>query len=317
MPNILQSASKTLQIEMETLAGLQHIINDNFEQIVRVLHGCEGRIIVTGVGKSALIAQKMVATFNSTGSPAMFLHAADALHGDLGMIQEQDIVLAVSKSGETAELKSMAKLLSRRSSKLIALTSRKQCSLAEAADINLHIPIVREACPYDLAPTSSTTAQLVIGDMLAIALMHLRGFSERDFARNHPGGSLGKKLLMQVKDLLARHRPAVQLNATVQQVISEISSKRLGATAVLDEQGSLCGIITDGDLRRMLQSTVNYRHLLAENIMTPQPKSVSADVLATEVLENMHELKINQMIVLEGTVYIGMVHIHDLLAEGL
>ncbi len=314
---IINSARETLEIELGVLAQLRSVLDQAFSDVVSCLTNCQGRIIVTGVGKSALIARKIVATFNSTGSPAMFLHAGDAHHGDLGMVAEDDVVLAISKSGETAELKSLAAVLKQRETKLIALVSKKNSYLANIADLYIYVPVPREACPLELAPTSSTTAQLVLGDMLAICLMRLKGISKEHFAHNHPGGNLGKKLLLRVSDLRLKERPQVLRSASITTVISEISSKRLGATAVLDKDGIVCGIITDGDLRRMLETEQDYRHLQAEDIMTSSPKVIQDDILASTLLLRLHDWKVNQVLVLSQDRYLGMVHIHDLLAEGL
>lgn len=276
------------------------------------------RLVLTGIGKSAIVAQKITATLNSTGSPALFLHAADAIHGDLGMVQPADFVLCLSKSGETPEIRVLAPLVKNFGNPLVAITANPQSSLARQADYLLYTPIEQEADPNNLAPTCSTTAQMALGDALAVALLSHKGFGSQDFARFHPGGALGKQLYLRVADLYPMHeRPLVGPDATLSEVILEISSKRLGATAVADLNGQLLGIITDGDLRRMLQRGGDLGIAHAGDILSPTPKSVGPDTLAVHALSIMREHSISQLLVLENNQYLGMIHLHDLLREGL
>ncbi len=277
----------------------------------------KGRVVVTGVGKSSLIAQKIAATFNSTGTPSIFMHAGDAIHGDLGIIQKEDIVLFLSKSGETAEIKVLLPLLKAGGNKLIAITGNMKSYLAIHADLVLNASVQKEACPLDLAPTSSTMAQMAIGDALAICLLNARGFTEKDFARFHPGGSLGKRLYLKVSDIYPMNaKPVVNPHDSIKKVIVEISSKRLGATAVL-QNGTLKGIITDGDLRRMLESGRPIDTIKAADIMTRTPRTIDRDALAIDALQIMKKNNITQLIVLSGKKFVGFIHLHDLLREGL
>jgi arabinose-5-phosphate isomerase len=292
----------------------------DFVQCVAALLLLKGRVVVTGVGKSAHIASKLVATLNSTGTPALFMHAADAIHGDLGMIQAEDFVIAVSKSGDTPEIKVLVPLLRRKGVPLAALVSNADSYLARQVAYVLHAPIRREACPHDLAPTTSTTAAMALGDALAVCLLECRQFSAQDFARLHPGGTLGKKLYLTVGDLSRQNqRPQVGLAAPLREVLFEISGKRLGATAVLDAQGQLAGIITDGDLRRMLGRTqlTELDSLTAKDILTPQPSTIGQEEFAVEALRLMQQRNITQLIVLENGQFAGFIHLHDLLREGL
>ncbi len=284
------------------------------------MYSSRGRIVVTGIGKTALVAKKIVATLNSTGTPALFLHAADAIHGDIGMVQPEDLVLCLSKSGETAELKMLALLVRQAGNPLMAMVSRPDCSLAHQADYLLLTPIDREADPNDLAPTASTTAQMALGDALATALLALRGFSPGDFARYHPGGSLGKQLYLRVADLYpANQKPLVVTNSPLREILLEMTSKRLGATAVLEERtGALAGIITDGDLRRMLSGNPNLETLTAREIMTTSPKTIRKNTLAIKALEKLRAHNINQLVVTSKKgKYLGFLHLHDLIREGL
>lgn len=316
--NIRTTAVRVLLNESEAIAKLSTLLNEDFENCVQHLHESKGRLVITGVGKSAWIANKLVATLNSTGTPALFMHAADAIHGDLGMVQQDDTVLFISKSGNTAEIKVLLPLVKQLGVKIVALVSNRQSYLAEQAHYVLDATIGEEACPHNLTPTTSTTAHLALGDALAICLLEARGFTSSDFARFHPGGSLGKQLYLKVGDLLSKNQiPSVQEEASVAEVIVEISSKRLGATAVLDQSGSLKGIITDGDLRRMLQKTLAIQDLQASAIMTVNPKSIQAEEYATAAFALMKTHNITQLVVLDGEKLAGFVHIHDLMKEGI
>jgi arabinose-5-phosphate isomerase len=318
---ILEIARQTIRHEANTLQVLADSLDDSgdFQECVAALAQSTGRLVLTGIGKSAIVAQKIVATLNSTGTPALFLHAADAIHGDLGMIQPNDFVLCLSKSGETAEIKVLAPLLKNFGNPLIAMTANRQSTLARLANYVLWTPVEQEADPNNLAPTASTIAQMALGDALAVALLSYKGFSAADFAKFHPGGALGKQLYLRVRDLYLLHeRPIVQLHTSLQDVILEISSKRLGATAVLDDQDRLAGIITDGDLRRMLQQQHNFSQIQAKDILTPSPKTIEPDVLAVHALEMLRTHAISQLVVLdENNQYLGIVHLHDLVREGL
>lgn len=278
----------------------------------------DARLIVTGMGKSAIIAQKMVATFNSTGCPSLFMHAADAVHGDLGMITEDDIILCVSKSGETPEIKVLLPILRRTGNTIIAMTSNTRSSLGKAADYVLYIPVTQEADPNNLAPTASTTAQMALGDALAITLLALKGFSTTDFAKFHPGGSLGKQLYLRVGDISEKNEiPEVRLSSGIRETIIEISSKRLGIAVVLDKEGKICGVITDGDLRRMLESREDVSQLTARDIMTSDPRTIDIGEYAIHALETMRLNDITQLVVTKDGNYSGVIHLHDLLKEGL
>jgi arabinose-5-phosphate isomerase len=304
-------------MEGDALHSLAHTIDVKFEEVVKLLLHLDGRLVVTGVGKSAIIAQKLVATFNSTGQPSLFMHAADAIHGDLGYVQPGDVVLCISKSGDSPEIKALVPLVKSLGNQLIGMYSNTTSFLAKHSDYHLKTPIEREACPNNLAPTTSTTAQLAMGDALAVALMEQRGFSSRDFARYHPGGALGKKLYTKVNDLLGDNsNPQVSANASVRDVIVEISSKRLGATAVVSE-GKLLGIITDGDLRRMLEKQQDLSAVTATQIMSPSPKTVAHDALAVEAFHIMEKNSITTLIVLQKEQYKGIIHLHDILKEGI
>lgn len=297
---------------------LTEFIDNQFESIVDLIHQSNGRLVVTGIGKSANIAQKMVATFNSTGTPSMFMHAADAIHGDLGIVQKDDIVICISKSGNSPEIKVLAPLVKSMGNVLIGMVGNLGSDLAVKSDFILNTTVRKEACPNNLAPTSSTTAQLAMGDALAVCLMEKQGFSDRDFARYHPGGALGKRLFVKMSDLLpAEKAPAVDVSASIQEAIVEISAKRQGATAVI-ESGNLLGIVTDGDLRRMLHAGKNMSELSLVEIMTRSPKSISGDELAVVGFELMEKHSITQLIVTdEQGKYSGIVHLHDILREGI
>jgi arabinose-5-phosphate isomerase len=315
--NIQQIAREVLINESRAIENLTNFIDENFEECVNNIYSAKGRVVVTGVGKSAIIANKIVATFNSTGTPALFMHAADAIHGDLGMIQNDDIVICISKSGNTPEIKVLVPLLKRRGVKLVALISNTSSYLAEQADLVLNATIAEEACPHNLAPTTSTTAHMAMGDALAVSLLHLRGFTRTDFAEFHPGGSLGKQLYLKVGDLMSKAIPKVKKDASLKDVIIEISSRRLGATAVVDETDTVLGIITDGDLRRMLENRNNLEGILASDIMTKSPRKIDRNDFATSALQIMQEKSITQLLVMDGQKLAGFVHLHDLLKEGI
>lgn len=317
---IQRIAKQTLSIEEAALAGLQSSIDDDFVAGVRAIYDTQGRLIVTGIGKTAIVAKKIVATLNSTGTPAIFLHAADAIHGDIGMILPDDLVLCISKSGETAEIKVLASLVKQLGNPLIAMVSRPDCSLARQATYVFCTPVDREADPNNLAPTTSTTVQMALGDAMATALLALRGFSPSDFAQFHPGGSLGKRLYLRVDELAGgNERPATFAGATLREIIIEMTAKRLGATAVVDDdEKTLLGIITDGDLRRMLRNQTKVDHLVASDIMTANPRTVLAGTLAVKALEIMRANSISQLPVCGAKgEYVGMIHLHDLIREGL
>ncbi|MBC8319140.1 MAG: KpsF/GutQ family sugar-phosphate isomerase [Bacteroidetes bacterium] len=292
-------------------------VNDDFIKSVKLIFESKGRVIVTGIGKSANIAQKMVATFNSTGTPSIFLHAADAIHGDLGLVTKDDILIAISKSGETPEIKVLIPLLKARKNKIIALVGNTKSYLAHQADYILDATVEKEACPNNLAPTTSTTAQLVMGDAIAISLLELKGFSATDFAKFHPGGSIGKRMFMRVIDLAENNQvPSVDANEPISKVIIEISSKRLGTTAVL-ENGRLTGVVTDGDLRRMIEKYADFSKLVARDIMTNNPLTIDKNELVVNALSLMRENNITQLPVIDDGNYIGVIHLHDILKEGI
>jgi len=319
-PDLLAAAQRTIRIEAEALRALADSLDDtsDFRACVETIHRSPGRLVITGIGKSAIVAQKIVATLNSTGQPALFLHAADAIHGDLGMVQPGDVVLCLSKSGESAEIKVLVPLVKNFGNCLIAMTANRNSALARQADFVLWTPVEHEADPNNLAPTVSTTAQMALGDALAVALLALRGFTPEDFAKFHPGGALGKQLYLRVRELCALHeRPAVSPDATLQEVILEISSKRLGATAVLDARETLLGVVTDGDLRRMLQRGADFSGMTAGQIMSSNPKTIGPDALAVNALALMRQHAITQLLVLENEQYLGIVHLHDLVREGI
>lgn len=315
---ILETAITTIELEAASVAGLSAFIDDTFEKTIRILAACKGRIVISGIGKSAIIAQKIVATLNSTGTPSLFMHAADAIHGDLGMVQQDDVVMLISKSGESPEIKVLVPLIKNFGNTLIGMVGNMQSFLAQSSDHVLNTTVSQEACPNNLAPTSSTTAQMVMGDVLAVCLMELHGFSGHDFAKYHPGGNLGKRLYLRVADLyLNNEQPKVPLNATLKQVIVEITEKRLGVTAVVDENNSILGIITDGDLRRMLEKTNELGAITAADILTANPKSIEPGMLAVEALDIMRDHDISQLVVAENGNYLGILHIHDLVREGI
>ncbi len=315
---IIENAKRIIIEESQSISNLSNYLDDNFPTVVKEILATKGRLVITGIGKSALIAQKIVATMNSTGTPSLFMHAAEAIHGDLGMIQKDDVVLCISKSGNTPEIKVLIPLLKRGGNKLIAMVSEKTSYLAEHADYVLYAHVDREADINNLAPTNSTTAQLVMGDTLAMCLLEQRKFTPQDFAKYHPGGALGKRMYMRVDDIfIEENAPRVVASTKIPDVIIEISSKRLGATAVVDEKGSLLGIITDGDLRRMLEKNTNLSEAKAIDIMTKNPKTISRNELAVKAFEKMEKNSITQLVVTDGDTYLGMIHLHDLLKEGI
>lgn len=315
--HLIDIAKNTILLESESISKLADFINDDFADAVLSIYNSKARVVVTGIGKSANIATKIVATLNSTGTPAIFMHAADAIHGDLGIIQENDTVICISKSGNTPEIKVLLPLIKGFGNKIIAITGNPDSYLAQEADFFLNSYVVKEACPNNLAPTTSTTAQLVIGDALAVALLEHRGFSSQDFAKYHPGGALGKKLYLRVEDLVEKNqKPKVNPNDTIKEVIIEISSKRLGTTAVVD-QNELIGIITDGDLRRMLEKDKNIESLTAKDIMSVNPRTITGDAMAVDALQVMESCNITQLLVVNDKEYIGVIHLHDLLKEGI
>lgn len=311
-------ALQAIQDELRSLEVLPRFIDEDFESVAGLLLSTPGRAVITGIGKSAIIAQKIVATMNSTGQPAIFMHAADAIHGDLGIIQKHDVVIAISKSGNTPEIKILAPLLKQFGNPLVAMVGNTDSDLARLADYVLNTTVDKEACPNNLAPTTSTTAQMLMGDALAIALLQMRNFTGEDFSRYHPGGALGKRLYLRCGDLSAAHeKPFVMATAQVKEVILSISANRLGATAVVDAAGNVEGIITDGDIRRMLEHHENLGGITAADIMGKSPKTVAHDTLAAEAAEMMKSNKISQLIVLRDGRYDGMIHLHDLNREGI
>lgn len=315
---ISEVAKRTIALEAAAVNNLQQYINKDFEAVVELIAQCAGRLVVTGIGKSAIIGQKIVATLNSTGTPAVFMHAADAIHGDLGMIREEDVVLCISKSGTSAEIKVLVPLVKNFGNKLVAMVGNTASFLAQEADYVLNTTVEQEACPNNLAPTTSTTAQLAMGDALAVCLIEWHGFTAGDFAKFHPGGALGKKLYLKVGDLSRQHPvPKVQLQSSLREVIVEISSKMLGVTAVLGDDGALEGVITDGDLRRMLEKNIATATVVAKDIMSLHPKTIQKDELAINALEKMRQYDITQLVVLEDKHYLGIIHLHDLIREGI
>jgi len=315
---IIQTAKETILLESAAIANLAKLLDENFEKAVNFILNSNGRVIVTGIGKSANIATKIVATFNSTGTPAVFMHAADAIHGDLGNVQKNDTVICLSKSGNTPEIKVLVPLIKNYGNKIIAITGNIDSFLGKSADFPLNTFVEKEACPNNLAPTTSTTAQLVMGDALAVCLQDLRGFTKKDFAKYHPGGALGKRLYLRVSDLIKNNQiPKVNVSDSIAKVILEISEKRLGVTAVLENE-KIVGIITDGDLRRMLSKTTNINHFTAKDIMGKNPKTVQENTMAIAALEKLESNNITQILVVNAQEkYIGVVHLHDLIKEGI
>ena len=315
--SIISSAKETIKLEAESILNLSNLIDNDFADAVELIYNSKGRVIITGIGKSAIIATKIVATLNSTGTPAVFMHAADAIHGDLGLILQDDVVICISKSGNTPEIKVLVPLIKNAKNKMIAITGNKDSFLGQQADYILNAFVQKEACPNNLAPTTSTTAQLVLGDALAVSLLELRGFSSKDFAKYHPGGALGKKLYLRVEDISSvNQKPEVTLDTNIKQVIIEISEKMLGVTAVT-ENNAIVGIITDGDLRRMLSKVDNFTDLTAKDIMSANPKRIEEDAMAIDAMEVLETYGISQILVEKEGKYAGVVHIHDLIREGI
>ncbi|WP_244156181.1 KpsF/GutQ family sugar-phosphate isomerase [Maribacter ulvicola] len=314
---IIGLAKKTIEIERDAIAQLSSLLTDDFASIVNCIIQARGRVIISGIGKSAIIATKIVATLNSTGTPAIFMHAGDAIHGDLGTVQDNDVVICISNSGNTPEIKMLVPLIKRGTNKLIAMTGNTDSFLAKQADFILNTHVDKEACPNGLAPTTSTTAQLVMGDALAVVLLEIKGFSSADFAKYHPGGSLGKRLYLRVADLVSKNQvPQVQKDEEVKKVIVEISKKMLGVTAVLDGK-KVVGIVTDGDIRRMLNKHDNIKGLTAQDIMTTNPKTIPANTLAIKALEHMQKKGISQLLAMHEDSYVGVIHLHNLINEGI
>jgi len=314
---IIENAKQTILTESKAIANLVNFLNEDFKNAVNFIYNSKGRVIVTGIGKSANIATKIVATLNSTGTPAIFMHAADAIHGDLGTIQKNDIVICISKSGNTPEIKVLVPLIRNSGNKIIAITGNLESFLGTNADFVLNSYVEKEACSNNLAPTSSTTAQLVMGDALAVCLLELKNFSSKDFAKYHPGGALGKKLYLRVKDLINKNElPKVSPSTPIKNVIIEISKKRLGTTAVI-ENNKIVGIITDGDIRRMLEKNSDISGLVAKDIMSRNPKTINSNKMAINALKTLEENNITQILVEDNTVFVGVVHLHDLLKEGI
>jgi arabinose-5-phosphate isomerase len=313
---ILKTAIETLQIEADAIRKSIDKVNTSFADCVKLILNSDGRVVITGIGKSAIIAQKIVATLNSTGTPSVFMHAADAIHGDLGIIQRNDVVICISKSGNTPEIRVLVPLLKKGGNKLIGLVGDLSSYLAVQSDFIMDCTVDKEACPNNLAPTTSTTVQLALGDALAVSLLKCRNFTAQDFAKYHPGGALGKRLYLKVKDVLSNMAPQVSSDALIKDVIIEITRKRLGATAVIDNN-ELVGVITDGDIRRMLEAELYRNDLTAAEIMHKQPRTIDEEEMAIDALGLMRENKVSQMIVLSKGTYKGMVHIHDLNREGI
>ena len=315
--SIKESAIRTITMEANAITKLSALLTDEFDETIVALANCIGRIVISGIGKSAVIAQKIVATLNSTGTPAIFLHAADAIHGDIGIMQQEDIVMVISKSGESPELKILIPLIKNFGNKLVAIVGNTSSYLAKKADFVIDTTVDQEACPNNLAPTTSTTAQLAIGDAIAICLMEQKGFNVADFAKLHPGGALGKKLYLRVRDLYVdNEKPQVGPEQSLKEVIVEMTKKRLGVTAVIDNENHLIGIITDGDLRRMLEKN-GLEHVKAKDIMTKDPKTIDPSEMAVNALDLMRQNEIVHLAVIENKKYLGIIHLHDLVKEGL
>ncbi|GAB4295576.1 MAG: KpsF/GutQ family sugar-phosphate isomerase [Ignavibacteriaceae bacterium] len=318
--DIIRAGKKVVEIETNAVRDLISNIDENFALAVDLIYKCKGRVVFTGMGKSGLIARKIVATMNSTGTPAIYLHPTDALHGDLGMVRKEDVVILISKSGITEEIANLLPMLKRLGVKLIAITGDSDSKLARECDVTLNVSVKEEACPHDLAPTSSTTVTMVLGDAISVALLLKRGFTQEDFAMLHPGGSLGKRLSLQVKEIMytGNDIPVVDQDASIKDVIMEITEKRLGTTCVVDENGILCGIITDGDLRRLLEKTLDIKDLKAKDIMTRNPKVLKSDLLASFALQQMENFKITSLVIVDDSnIPVGFVHLHDLINLGL
>ena len=320
MNEIISNGKEVIRIEAEAIADLQHSINEDFVNTVETIFASKGRVVLTGMGKSGLIARKIVATLNSTGTAAIYLHPTDALHGDLGMVRSEDVVILISKSGETEEISNLLPMLKRMNVKLISMCGNKESKLARECDLFLNIAVKEEACPYDLAPTASTTATLALGDALAVSLLKKRNFTAKDFAFLHPGGSLGKRLSLKIKEVMITgdRIPRVNKGTSIKDVIIEITSKRLGTTCVLDENGKLAGIITDGDLRRLLEITLDITGLSASDVMTTKPKVLKEEYLASFALQQMENFKITSLVIVDDQNQpVGIIHLHDLINLGL
>lgn len=314
---ILSVARETILTEAKAIENLEQLLDQNFAEAVQAIYRSKGRVIITGIGKSAVIATKIVATLNSTGTPAVFMHAADAIHGDLGTILKEDVVICISKSGNTPEIKVLVPLIRNFGNTLIAITGSTDSFLGLQADFVLNSYVEKEACPNNLAPTTSTTAQLVLGDALAVCLLQLRGFSSKDFAKYHPGGALGKKLYLRVSDIAEQNqKPQVAPDTPIPQVIIEISEKMLGVAAVLDGD-RIIGIVTDGDIRRMLYKSTDFSQLTAKDIMSSSPKTIAHDAMAVDALDVLEENKITQLLAVKKGKYYGVVHLHNLIREGI
>ena len=314
----MEIARRTLELEAQAVSDLAASIQPSFEETIHVLNDMKGRLVISGIGKSAIVGQKIVATLNSTGTPSIFMHAADAIHGDLGMIQHDDVVMIISKSGESTEIKMLITLIKNLGNTLIGMVGNMSSILAASSNYILNTTVSQEACPNNLAPTASTTAQMAMGDAVAVSLMELKGFTADDFAKFHPGGTLGKKLYLRVQDLSKlNEKPAVGPDSNIREVIVEMTKKRLGLTAVTDDAAKLVGVITDGDLRRMLEKDIDIEHKKAKDIMSRQPKTIAPNALAVDALDRMRKNNITQLIVKTGEEYTGVIHLHDLIKEGL
>jgi arabinose-5-phosphate isomerase len=315
--SILNTAKKTIDLQRDAIANLSNLLNEDFAKAVQLIYKSKGRVIITGIGKSAIIANKVVATLNSTGTPSIFMHAADAIHGDLGLILKDDIVICISKSGNTPEIKVLVPLIKSGKNKMIAITGNENSYLGQQADYILNAYVEQEACPNNLAPTTSTTAQLVMGDALAVCLLELRGFSSKDFAKYHPGGALGKRLYLRVSDLSSvNQKPQVGPNTNIKEIIVEITEKMLGVAAVVEDK-KIVGIITDGDLRRMLTKSDSFLNFTAKDIMSTNPKRIDENAMAIDAMELMEAHGISQLLVENNGEYAGVVHLHDLIKEGI
>ncbi|MFC4263137.1 SIS domain-containing protein [Ferruginibacter yonginensis] len=315
---IIGSAQRTIELQAASIALQLQYINENIIKAVETIATCKGRVVISGIGKSAIIAQKIVATMNSTGTPALFMHAADAIHGDLGMVQQDDVVVVISKSGDSPEIKVLVPLVKNFGNTLIGMVGNMQSYLAAQSDIVLNTTVTQEACPNNLAPTTSTTAQMVMGDVIAICLMELKEFKTADFAKYHPGGALGKKMYLRAGDLIKQHeKPVIKAEDDIKKTILEITKKRLGAVVVLNEKDEVIGIVTDGDVRRMFEKYDRFDGLFAKDIMSSQPKSITTDTLAIHALELMKQNNISQLIITSNGQYEGVLHLHDLVKEGI
>lgn len=315
---ITDAALRTIEMERDAIAQLAYFLDESFDAAIDTLAACKGRIVISGIGKSAIIAQKIVATLNSTGSPAIFLHAADAIHGDLGMVQQSDVVIIISKSGESPEIKVLVPLIKNFGNPLISIVGNTESFLAKKSDFVINTTVSQEACPNNLAPTTSTTAQLVMGDAIAICLMEKRGFRVDDFAKLHPGGALGKKLYLRVADLYVdNEKPQVKEGQNMKEVLVEMTAKRLGVTAVINDDEKLLGIITDGDIRRMLERDGNLQQITAGEVMSTTPKTITSTEMAVNALDEMRRNEIMHLVVVDNGKYLGIIHLHDLVKEGL